>query len=227
ILPNETLARVGEAEFALLLPNGGADYAEQVAPLTNWMLEAAFSQTYAWHEAGLEWPLAINLSGHDLYDPRLIERIRGLFATWGIGPELIQFELTESALMANPAAGLETLVHLKQLGVKLFVDDDGTGYSSLSYLQKLPVDGVKIDQSFVMPMVTNGNSATIVSSTIELGHNLGLTVVAEGVESAAIWHRLATLQCDVAQGYLISMPIPAAQCQAWNSTWSQNGLAPA
>ncbi|MBA5689927.1 GGDEF domain-containing protein [Duganella sp. LX47W] len=213
---------VRTAEFIQLAEEAGT-----ITPLTNWMLEAAFSQIYAWHEAGLDWPLAINLSGHDLYDPRLTERIRGLFATWGIAPELIQFELTESALMANPAAGLETLIHLKQLGVKLFIDDYGTGYSSLSYLQKLPVDGVKIDQSFVMPMVVNGNSATIVSSTIELGHNLGLTVVAEGVESAAIWHRLVALKCDVAQGYLISMPMPAAQCQAWNSTWSQNGLAPA
>lgn len=213
---------VRTAEFIQLAEEAGT-----ITPLTNWMLEASFSQTYAWHEAGLEWPLAVNLSGHDLYDPRLIERIRGLFATWGIAPELIQFELTESALMANPAAGLETLTRLKQLGVKLFIDDYGTGYSSLSYLQTLPVDGVKIDQSFVMPMVANGNSAMIVSSTIELGHNLGLTVVAEGVESAAIWDRLATLKCDVAQGYLISMPMPAAQCQAWNGSWSQNGLAPA
>ena len=198
-----------------------AEEAGTITPLTNWMLEAAFSQTYAWQEAGLEWPLAVNLSGHDLYDPRLIERIRGMFSTWGIAPALIQFELTESALMANPTASLATLAQLKQLDVKLFIDDYGTGYSSLSYLQRLPIDGVKIDQSFVMPMVINSNSAMIVSSTIELGHNLGLTVVAEGVESQAVWDRLATLKCDVAQGYHISMPMPAEQFQTWSRAWSQ------
>lgn len=202
-----------------------AEEAGTITPLTNWMLEAAFSQIYAWHQAGFEWPLAVNLSGHDLYDPRLIERIRGLFSTWGIAPALIEFELTESALMANPAAALETLARLKQLDVKLFIDDYGTGYSSLSYLQKLPVDGVKIDQGFVMPMVVNDNSAMIVSSTIELGHNLGLSVVAEGVESKAVWDRLATLKCDVAQGYLISMPMPADQCQEWNRTWLHDAVS--
>lgn len=204
------------AEFIRLAEEAGT-----ITPLTNWMLEAAFSQTYAWHEAGLEWALAVNLSGHDLYDPGLIDRIRGLFSTWGIGPALIQFELTESALMVDPAASLETLCRLKQLDVQLFIDDYGTGYSSLSYLQKLPVDGVKIDQSFVMPMVASSDSAMIVSSTIELGHNLGLKVVAEGVESQAVWDQLAALKCDVAQGYLISRPMPAEQCQAWNSKWSQ------
>lgn len=196
-----------------------AEEAGTITPLTNWMLEATFSQVYAWQEAGMKWALAINLSGHDLYDAGLIERIRGLFSTWGIPPELIQFELTESTLMADPVASLETLNRLKQLGVKLFVDDYGTGYSSLSYLQKLPVDGVKIDQSFVAPMIKSRDSAMIVSSTIELSHNLGLQVVAEGVESQAIWDCLAKLRCDVAQGYLISRAMPAGQCQTWNRQW--------
>jgi EAL domain-containing protein (putative c-di-GMP-specific phosphodiesterase class I) len=106
------------------------------------------------------------------------------------------------------------------LDVQLFVDDFGTGHSSLSYLQKLPVDGVKVDQSFVMPMVSSGDSAVIVRSTIELGHNLGLKVVAEGVESQAIWERLAALGCDVAQGYFISKPMPAAEFEHWDATWS-------
>ncbi len=197
-----------------------AEQAGTITPLTNWMLEAAFSQSYAWHEAGLERALAVNLSAHDLYDPGLVDRIRGLFSTWGIAPALIQFELTESALMADPDGALETLTRLKQLDVELLIDDYGTGYSSLSYLQKLPVDGVKIDQSFVMPMVESGNSAVIVCSTIELGHRLGLKVVAEGVDSPAIWARLAGLGCDVAQGYLISMPMPAAQLQGWETHWA-------
>jgi diguanylate cyclase (GGDEF)-like protein len=197
-----------------------AEQAGMITPLTNWILDAAFRQCHAWQQAGLAYPLAVNLSALDLYDPELIDRISGLFSTWGIMPELVHFELTESALMVDPVDALETLLRLKRLDVQLFVDDFGTGQSSLSYLQKLPVDGVKIDQSFVMPMVTSGDSAVIVHSTIELGHNLGLKVVAEGVESRAIWERLAALGCDVAQGYLISMPMPAGQFAEWDATWS-------
>lgn len=198
-----------------------AEHAGLITPLTNWMLDAAFSQSYIWHEAGLEQSLSVNLSAHDLYHPLLIDRIHGLFSTWGIRPELIQFELTESALMEDPAAALETLTKLKKCGTRLFIDDFGTGYSSLSYLQKLPVDSIKIDQSFVMPMVASSDSAVIVHSTIELGHNLDLEVVAEGVDSQTVWDRLAGLGCDVAQGYLISMPMPAEQFSNWESEWAR------
>ena len=108
---------------------------------------------------------------------------------------------------------------LKGLGVQLFIDDFGTGHSGLSYLQKLPVDAVKIDQSFVIPMVESHDSAVIVRSTIELAHNLGLKVVAEGVETQSIWERLAELECDVAQGYLISRPMPAQHFAQWWRDW--------
>jgi diguanylate cyclase (GGDEF)-like protein len=205
---------VSTSEFILL-----AEHAGTITPLTNWMLEAAFGQCHAWQAAGLDQALAINLSAQDLYDLGLIDRIRDLFSTWGIGPERIQFELTESSLMADPAGALETLTRLKRLGVQLFIDDYGTGYSSLSYLQKLPVDAIKIDQSFVMPMADGGDSAAIVSSTIELGHKLGLQVVAEGVETQAVWDQLAALGCDVAQGYLISRPMPAKQFKEWVRNW--------
>ena len=202
-----------------------AEQAGTITPLTNWVLEAAFRQSHAWQEAGLARALAINLSAHDLYDPGLIDRIRGLFSTWAIAPDLIQFELTESALMADPAAALETLMHLKRLNVKLFIDDFGTGYSSLSYLQRLPVDAIKIDQSFVSAMAASRDSAVIVSSTIELGHELGMEVVAEGVETPEAWGRLATLGCDVAQGYLISVPMPTQQLQQWERAWSSTSSA--
>jgi len=201
-------------EFIKLAENAGL-----ITPLTHWMLDAVFSQSYAWYEAGLERALSVNLSAHDLYDPLLIDRVQGLFSTWGVSPELIQFELTESALMEEPSMALETLTKLKKLGTRLFIDDFGTGYSSLSYLQKLPVDSIKIDQSFVMPMVENNDSAVIVRSTIELGHNLDMEVVAEGVDSLAVWDLLATLGCDVAQGYLMSMPMPAEQFNSWESEW--------
>jgi EAL domain-containing protein (putative c-di-GMP-specific phosphodiesterase class I) len=196
-----------------------AEQAGTILPLTKWMLEAAFSQSYAWQKAGLEHALAVNLSAHDLYDPGFIDRIRGMFSTWGIAPQRIQFELTESCLMEDPAVALETLMSLKALEVELFIDDYGTGYSSLSYLQKLPVDALKIDQSFVLPLMRDRDSAAIVSSTIELGHNLGKKVVAEGVEDLEVWNRLAALECDVAQGYHISRPMPAAEFAAWEASW--------
>ncbi|NMG74381.1 putative bifunctional diguanylate cyclase/phosphodiesterase [Aromatoleum diolicum] len=200
-----------------------AEHAGLIMPLTRWVLEAAFRQSYSWYESGMRRPLSVNLSAQDLRDPRLIERITGLFATWAMPPEMMQFELTESALMEDPAGALETLARLKAMGVELFIDDFGTGYSSLSYLQKLPVDSLKIDQSFVMSMLANAGSAIIVRSTVELGHNLGLGVVAEGVESEAVWDRLQTLGCDTAQGHFVGRPIPTAQFNDWEaqSPWSR------
>ncbi|NMF99954.1 EAL domain-containing protein [Aromatoleum toluolicum] len=198
-----------------------AEHAGLITPLTQWVLEAAFRQSYAWAEGGMDLPMSVNLSAHDLRDPRLLDRIKGLFDTWGTKPELIQFELTESALMEEPIGALEILTRLKDLGVELLIDDYGTGYSSLTYLQKLPVDTLKIDQSFVGNMLANDDSEIIVRSTIELGHNLGLKVVAEGVESKAVWERLAILGCDSAQGYFISRPIPAGEFPEWErlSCW--------
>jgi EAL domain-containing protein (putative c-di-GMP-specific phosphodiesterase class I) len=185
------------------------------------MLKAAFSQAHAWYEAGLARPLSVNLSVHDLRDARLSERIRGLFSTWGLPPELIQFEITESALMEDPTSTLDTLARLKELGVELYIDDYGTGYSSLSYLQKLPVDWIKIDQSFVKPMATNNDSGLIVRSTIELAHNLGLRVVAEGVESQVLWDQLGAWGCDVAQGFFVGEPMPADRFNEWETQWSR------
>lgn len=200
-----------------------AEHAGTITPLTDWILEATCKQCHAWQKLGQSQRLAVNLSALDLYDPKLVDRIRDRFINWGIAPGLIQFELTESSLMTDPAGALETLYQLKKLDVELFVDDFGTGYSSLSYLQRLPVDGIKIDQSFVIPMETNKGSETIVSSTIELGHKLGLTVVAEGVESRPVWDRLVASGCDMAQGYLISRPMPACQFLEWKSGWDLRG----
>lgn len=196
-----------------------AEQSGLITPLTHWMLDATFRQSHAWRQEGLDLALSVNLSAHDLHDPGLIDRLKGLFSTWGIAPDLIQFELTESALMKDPGTALETLVGLKQLGVQLYIDDYGTGYSSLSYLQKLPMDWIKIDQAFVMPMAASRSSAAIVHSTIELGHELNLKIVAEGVESRAVWDSLARLGCDVAQGYLISTPMLATQFRNWEKAW--------
>jgi len=222
----EALVRWQHPEHGMILPTEFIPVAEQagtITPVTQWIMDAAFHQSYLWHQAGIDLPIAINLSAHDLYSPHVLDRIDGLFSTWGLPPELIQFELTESALMAEPAAALETVRRLKDTGVHLYVDDFGTGYSGLSYLQRLPVDGIKIDQSFVMPMVNNSDSAVIVSSTIDLGHNLGLDVIAEGVENEVILKRLAALGCDTAQGYLIGKPMPAAIVQEWESAHRSQG----
>lgn len=201
---------VATGEFVKL-----AEHAGLILPLTRWVLEAAFRQSYTWHEMGVECPLSVNLSAQDLRDPQLLDRISGLFATWAVPPAAIHFELTESALMEDPLGAMGTLASLKGLGVKLFVDDFGTGYSSLSYLQKLPVDGLKIDQSFVDSMLSDSDSAIIVRSTIELGHNLGLEVIAEGVASEALWDSLKGLGCDVAQGHYVSAAIPVEQYPEW------------
>jgi len=220
----ETLIRWQHPLKGMISPTEFIPIAEQagmITPLTDWMIEAAFRQSHAWLEVGLKLPLAINLSALDLSDPMLIDRISTLIAAWDIAPALIQFELTESALMVDPVDALNTLVRLKRLGVQLFIDDYGTGQSSLSYLQKLPVDAIKIDQSFIMALMRSRDSALIVRSTIELGHNLGLKVVAEGVDTQATWDRLVAFGCDVAQGYLINMPMPAAEFQEWQVKWCQ------
>ena len=220
----EALVRWQHAERGMMSTGEFIKLAEHtglIAPLTRWVLDAAFSQSYSWHEAGFNHPISVNLSTHDLRDPKLLDRIAGLFATWGAHPDWIQFELTESALMEDPRGALETLKRLKKFDVELFIDDFGTGYSSLSYLQKLPVDAIKIDQSFVEAMMASQDSTVIVHSTIDLGHNLDLEVVAEGVESAGVWQRLAQLGCDTAQGYYVGVPLPAAQFREWEagSAW--------
>ncbi|PKO55526.1 MAG: phospholipase, partial [Betaproteobacteria bacterium HGW-Betaproteobacteria-21] len=180
----EALVRWEHPQLGMLWPDefiGLAEHSGLISPLTDWVMQAAFRQSYVWRQAGLRLPLAVNLSARDLRDPKLIERVRNLLATWGGEPEGVQFELTESALMQDPAGGLESMRRLKDLGIELFIDDFGTGYSSLAYLQKLPVDAIKIDRSFVLDMLSDTDSAVIVRSTIDLAHDLDLEVVAEGV----------------------------------------------
>ncbi|MCY1395457.1 diguanylate cyclase (GGDEF) domain protein [compost metagenome] len=216
----EALVRWHHPQHGMLPPDEFVRLAENtglITPLTLWVLDTALGQRYAWHEEGDERPISVNLSAHDLRDPRLLERIRGSFATWGAKPHWIEFELTESALMEDPVASLQTLSALKDLDAHLTIDDFGTGYSSLAYLQRLPVDSLKIDQSFVSDMTSNAGSAKIVRSIIELAHNLDLTVVAEGVEDQLTFNQLGQYGCDIAQGYKISQPIPAEQFRDWES----------
>ena len=216
----EALVRWQHQRLGLINPDEFIKLAESsglITPLTYWVLDAALRQSYAWREHGLQQPLSVNLSARDLRDPRLLDRIGGALATWGARPGWIEFELTESALMEDPAGALDTLTRLKGLDVSLTIDDYGTGYSSLSYLRRLPVDAIKIDRSFVSDMMSNKDSATIVRSTIELAHNLDLTVIAEGVEDQRTFDELAALGCDMAQGFCISRPIPMDEFRAWEA----------
>lgn len=208
-----TLGLLNPSEFVKLAEGAGL-----ITPVTYWVLDAALRNGFEWRERGLVQPISVNLSAHDLLDPRLIDRVADQLATWGTPAGSVDFELTESALMEDPDAALNTLHALKRLDVSLTIDDFGTGYSSLSYLRKLPVDAIKIDQSFVRGMVADRDSATIVRSTIELAHNLDLEVIAEGVEDENTFTALADLGCDAAQGFCISQPMPVGDFAAWAGT---------
>lgn len=211
---------VSPSEFVPL-----AEFSGLITPLTHWVLETAFRQRFAWHELGINIPLAVNLSAQDLYDPRLVGKVEGLMATWGSLANWIQFEVTESGLMQEPSVALETIKKIKSMGIKFAIDDFGVGYSSLSYLSNLPVDSIKIDQSFVRAMLIEPEAAAIVGSTIDLAHQLNFEVVAEGVESEEIRDRLEKMGCDVIQGYFISAPMPIEEFGKWvgDSGWWGSG----
>jgi diguanylate cyclase (GGDEF)-like protein/PAS domain S-box-containing protein len=222
----EALVRWQHPEHGLVPPDQFIPLAEQIGlirPLGRRVLELALRECRAWLDEGVLAPVAVNLSMRELLDQELPTEIEQLLARWDLDPHWLRLELTESSLMVDPARALETLTGLRGLGVTMSVDDYGTGYSSLRYLQQLPVDELKIDRSFVRSMVTNDSDLAIVRSTIELAHALGLQVVAEGVEDAATWARLAQLGCDQAQGYFLSRPLPVADLRRW---LHQSGNAP-
>ena len=175
------------------------------------MLQRAVGQARVWAETGLDLVTSVNLSTRNLHDPQLTENLTQLLREHGVDPSRLQLEITESALMADPEHALTVLHGLAAMGLKLAIDDYGTGYSSLAYLRRLPAQELKIDKSFVAQMAADGNDAVIVRSTIELGHNLGLRVVAEGVEDAATWTLLRDCGCDLVQGIHLSPPLPAEE----------------
>jgi EAL domain-containing protein (putative c-di-GMP-specific phosphodiesterase class I) len=164
---------------------------------------------------GIDIAVAVNLSARNVADPELPSMVHGLLEKHSVDPRRLVLELTESTLMADPKRAKDVLARLHRMGVGLAIDDFGTGYSSLTYLSELPVTELKIDRSFVMSMSTSDGDAFIVRATIDLGRNLGLRVVAEGVESESIWNRLGELGCDVAQGYYLRRPAPAAELTPW------------
>jgi diguanylate cyclase len=183
--------------------------------MTRWVRDEGLRQCRAWKDRGLHIPIAINESMRNLYDSELPEYMAKLLASYDLEPSDLTIEITESMIMADPTRAMEVVSGLAQLGIALSIDDFGTGYSSLAYLKRLPVSEIKVDKSFVLDMVEDENDAAIVRSTIDLAHNLSLTVVAEGVETEAMWNALAELGCDVAQGYYLAKPMPAEGLERW------------
>jgi diguanylate cyclase (GGDEF)-like protein/PAS domain S-box-containing protein len=214
----EALLRWQNATRGMVPPDEMIPIAEHngmIKRLTLWVLNAALQQCAQWREQGIELSVAVNISVWNLQDPMLIEEIENKLAHWKVPANLLELEITESAMMADPLSSLAALIKLDSMGIALAVDDYGTGFSSLAYLKKLPVDIIKIDKSFVLSMDTDQDDAIIVKSTIELAHNLGFKVVAEGVESEAISDMLLALGCNTAQGYHYCRPINSVAFTRW------------
>jgi diguanylate cyclase (GGDEF)-like protein len=214
----EALVRWQHPERGMIPPDEFIPPAQKtgvIAPLTMFVLDEALRQCRTWTLQGLELCVAVNLSTRNLLDVHLPDTVGELLARWEVPARLLELEITESTILADPVRAMQILSRLDEMGIRLAIDDFGTGYSSLAYLKRLPVDELKIDKSFILGMDENENDAVIVRSTIDLGRNLGLRVVAEGVETPKAWSRLAQLGCDVAQGYYLSRPAPASEITEW------------
>ena len=208
--PHLTRGVVAPAEFVRVAEDTGL-----IKSLTDLVLARGIETLRIVRERGFEIGLAVNLSTHDLFDSRLPDRVRAHLDTNGVEPGTLTLEITESSLFVDAPRTRATIDDLHDAGFKMAVDDFGTGYSSLSYLRRLPVNELKVDQSFVARMLTDPQDEVIVKSTIDLGHNLGLHVVAEGVESIAVMNRLSEFGCDAAQGYCISQPLSSDELIEW------------
>ncbi|MDH5483747.1 MAG: EAL domain-containing protein [Gammaproteobacteria bacterium] len=210
----EALVRWPHKVEGMIPPNDFIPLVEQsglIRPFTQMVLRQSVKQCRSWLDQGYDFKVAVNLSTRNLLEPDLAENIEMILAEYAVPADNLILEITESAVMSRPENALKILSHLHATGVQLSIDDFGTGYSSLAYLKRLPVNELKIDLSFVIGMDKNENDAVIVRSTIDLAHNLGLTVVAEGVENKGILQLLATMGCDTAQGYHLARPMPGKE----------------
>jgi diguanylate cyclase (GGDEF)-like protein len=214
----EGLVRWEHPEMGLIPPGAFVQTVEQtglIGPLTRHVLEHAIAECASWRKAGRDLSVAVNLSVRNLLDRDLPREIEKLLNAYGLPPDALQLEITESMIMSDPDRAVATVTRLSGLGVRMSVDDFGTGYSSLANLRKLPIDELKIDRSFVSPMLSDESDLIIVRSTINLGHDLGLRIIAEGVEDGDTLQHLALLGCDLAQGYHLSRPLPGTAFEDW------------
>jgi diguanylate cyclase (GGDEF)-like protein len=214
----EALVRWQHPQRGLIPPGDFIPLAEHtplIRPLTRFVVNAALEQCARWRDAGRMLTVAVNISARNLLDEHFVEEVQELLAHWQVPASCLELEVTESAIMADPDRARRILTRLAGCGVTLSIDDFGAGYTSLAQLKDLPVHQLKIDRSFVAPMAADPSNALIVRSVVELGHNLGLTTVAEGVEDAATCDSLGAMGCDVAQGYYVCRPMAADQLEAW------------
>jgi len=218
VLGVEALVRWQHPEHGLVPPGEFIPLAERtglIGPLTHYVMDAALRQCRTWRQAGHELAVAVNVSARRLLDLAFPDEVGGLLARWDVPARLLVVEITESAIMADPAHAMQILGRLNQMGVQLSIDDFGTGYSSMAYLKSLPVDELKVDRSFVSQMISNSSDAVIVRSTVDLGRNLGLRVVAEGVEDQTTLEVLDALGCDAVQGFHVSRPVAPDDLIDW------------
>jgi diguanylate cyclase (GGDEF)-like protein len=218
ILGVEALVRWVHPERGLLAPGEFVPLAEHtglIGPLTHYVLDIALGQCRQWQRAGHELSVAVNVSVRRLLDPDFPVEVATLLERYEVPARLLVLEITESTIMADPAQAVQVLGRLNSMGVQLSIDDFGTGYSSMAYLRSLPVHEIKVDRSFVSQMTTSTSDAVIVRSTVDLGRNLGLRVVAEGVEDLRTFEELNALGCDAIQGYYVSQPVPADELSTW------------
>ena len=214
----EALVRWQHPQHGLTFPDNFIPLAEKtglIKSLTLEVLRLALSQCRLWLDTGMPLAVAVNISAINLQDPDFPAQVDGLLDEFLVPAGMLELEVTETAIMTDPLHAMENIARLSEMGVQVSIDDFGTGYSSMAYLKKLLVAKIKIDKSFVMDMHKDSNDAVIVRSAIDLGHNLGLKVVAEGVENQQAWDRLKAMGCDAAQGYHMSKPLPAQQFLQW------------
>lgn len=217
----EALVRWQHPTLGLILPDEFIPLTEQnglISNLTDWVLETAIRQCAEWRSRGINLHIAVNLSAHSLHDMALPEHLSALLHAAGLPASHLGIELTESAMMADLANATEILERLSKMGLRLSIDDFGTGMSSLSYLKRLPVNELKIDKSFVIDMSEDENNAVIVRAIIDLSHNIGREVVAEGVQDRDALQLLEMLGCDMAQGFYISPPRSIEELEVWMQT---------
>jgi diguanylate cyclase (GGDEF)-like protein len=214
----EGLVRWQHPELGLIPPGAFVQTVEQtglIGPLTRHVLEHSIAECSSWRKHGRDLSVAVNLSVRNLLDRDLPKEIERLLSTYSLPADALELEITESMIMSDPERAMATVTRLSGLGVRMSVDDFGTGYSSLANLRRLPIKDLKIDRSFVSPMLNDESDLIIVRSTINLGHDLGLRVIAEGVEDGATLRELAVLGCDLAQGYHVSRPMAADAFGDW------------
>jgi diguanylate cyclase (GGDEF)-like protein len=216
----EALVRWKHPDRGMISPDQFIPLAERsglINLLSMWVLKTALRQAADWKRMGLVMPVSINLSARDLIDVRLPDEIEMALHEARVAPELLEVEITESVLTADPARARAIVTRIGELGPTTTIDDFGAGYSSLAYLKNLPVHALKIDRSFVLGMTDNEHDATIVHAVVDLAHNLGLRVVAEGAEDMEVWERLRLAGCDEVQGFVLAQPMPSAQATEWLS----------